>query len=101
MIRDFVRKIRHVRAMNPWRGNYSSLAEANKAIGSDGYHQHPDAFVAYAKSLDGVHVESIDMHILAALKSISAKTVLDFGGGLGNRYRSLKNHLGGGSFGPF
>lgn len=92
--RSLIQQMRYVRSMTPWQGDYPSLAEANKAIGSSGYHQDQESFVAYAKSLDGLHVESIDMHILAALKCIGAKTVLDYGGGLGNRYLNLKNHLG-------
>ena len=49
--------------------------------------------MAYARAIDGVNVEGIDMHILAALKLTGARTVLDYGGGLGNRYRSIREHI--------
>jgi putative methyltransferase (TIGR04325 family) len=92
-LRDKKRIWLHIRSLNPWTGNWNSLAEANRAIGSVGYRQNYDSFVKYCKSLDGIEVDGADMRILGALKSIDAKSVLDVGGGLGNRYLSLRKNL--------
>ena len=90
---DVFRTIRAALTTSRWQGNYDTLADANAAIGSSGYRQNTAAFVAYARAIDGVNVEGIDMHILAALKLTGARTVLDYGGGLGNRYRSIREHI--------
>lgn len=86
-------KVKYFKKINPWIGNYRSISEAisNNTLA---YKQNIEPYINYARNLNGVDVEAIDMHLLAAILFIgNCKNILDYGGGLGNRYLSLRNHI--------